>query len=419
MLYHLYDWLQANDVPGWRLAQYVTFRAGVSFILALIFSTIIGRRIIHWLHRMQIGEVVRTLGLEGEAMKKGTPTMGGIIIIIAIIVPTLLLARLDNVYIQLMLFTTITMGALGFIDDYIKVFKKNKAGLHGRYKIIGQVLLGVVVALTFYLSPEIIIRENQEVINNGRIEQVTFASQAAKNTQTTIPFVKNNNFDYLSLIPSSTPNRELVGWIVFSIIIILIVTFISNCVNLTDGLDGLAAGTAAPVGVALAVLAYVSSHIALAQYFSIMFIPGAEELVIFGAAFVGALFGFLWYNAYPAQVFMGDTGSLAIGSIIAVMAILIRKELLLPILCFLFIIEGLSSLIQQAYFKITKRRMGTGRRVFKMSPLHHHFQKAGNSGIDALIQRPLAPIREAKITVRFWLIAILLAVLTVITLKMR
>ena len=401
MLYHLYDWLQANDVPGWRLAQYVTFRAGVSFILALIFSTIIGRRIIHWLHRMQIGEVVRTLGLEGEAMKKGTPTMGGIIIIIAIIVPTLLFARLDNVYIQLMLFTTITMGALGFIDDYIKVFKKNKAGL------------------TFYLSPDIIIRENQEVINNGRIEQVTFASQAAKNTQTTIPFVKNNNFDYLSLVPASTPNRELVGWILFSIIIILIVTFISNCVNLTDGLDGLAAGTAAPAGVALAVLAYVSSHIALARYFSIMFIPGAEELVIFGAAFVGATFGFLWYNAYPAQVFMGDTGSLAIGSIIAVMAILIRKELLLPILCFLFIIEGLSSLIQQAYFKITKRRTGTGRRVFKMSPLHHHFQKAGNSGIDALIQRPLAPIREAKITVRFWLIAILLAVLTVITLKMR
>ena len=419
MLYYLYDWLQANDVPGWRLAQYVTFRAGISFILALIISTIIGRRIIHWLHRMQIGEVVRTLGLEGEAMKKGTPTMGGIIIIIAIIVPTLLFARLDNVYVQLMLFTTLTMGALGFIDDYIKVFKKNKAGLHGRYKIIGQVLLGVVVALTFYLSPDIIIRENQEVTHNGRIEQVTFSSQEAKNTQTTIPFVKNNNFDYLSLIPASTPNRELVGWIVFSIIIILIVTFISNCVNLTDGLDGLAAGTAAPAGVALAVLAYVSSHIALASYFSIMFIPGAEELVIFGAAFVGATFGFLWYNAYPAQVFMGDTGSLAIGSVIAVMAILIRKELLLPILCFLFIIEGLSSLIQQAYFKITKRRTGTGRRVFKMSPLHHHFQKAGNSGIDALIQRPLAPIREAKITVRFWLIAILLAVLTVITLKMR
>lgn len=419
MLYHLYDWLQAHDVPGWRLAQYVTFRAGISFILALIISTIIGRRIIHWLHRMQIGEVVRTLGLEGEAMKTGTPTMGGIIIIIAIIVPTLLFARLNNVYIQLMIFTTLTMGALGFIDDYIKVFKKNKAGLHGRYKIIGQVLLGVVVALTFYLSPDIIIRENQEVINNGRIEQVTFSSQEAKNTQTTIPFVKNNNFDYLSLVPASMPHRELVGWILFSIIIILIVTFISNCVNLTDGLDGLAAGTAAPAGVALAVLAYVSSHIALARYFSIMFIPGAEELVIFGAAFVGATFGFLWYNAYPAQVFMGDTGSLAIGSIIAVMAILIRKELLLPILCFLFIIEGLSSLIQQAYFKITKRRTGTGRRVFKMSPLHHHFQKAGNSGIDALIQRPLAPIREAKITVRFWLIAILLAVLTVITLKMR
>ena len=419
MLYHLYDWLQAHDVPGWRLAQYVTFRAGISFILALIISTIIGRRIIHWLHRMQIGEVVRTLGLEGEAMKKGTPTMGGIIIIIAIIVPTLLFARLNNVYVQLMIFTTLTMGALGFIDDYIKVFKKNKAGLHGRYKIIGQVLLGVVVALTFYLSPDIIIRENQEVTHNGRIEQVTFSSQESKNTQTTIPFVKNNNFDYLSLIPASTPHRELVGWIVFSIIIILIVTFISNCVNLTDGLDGLAAGTAAPAGVALAVLAYVSSHIALAQYFSIMFIPGAEELVIFGAAFVGATFGFLWYNAYPAQVFMGDTGSLAIGSIIAVMAVLIRKELLLPILCFLFIIEGLSSLMQQAYFKITKRRTGTGRRIFKMTPLHHHFQKAGNSGIDALIQRPLAPIREAKITVRFWLIAILLAVLTVITLKMR
>ena len=419
MLYHLYDWLQAHDVPGWRLAQYVTFRAGISFILALIISTIIGRRIIHWLHRMQIGEVVRTLGLEGEAMKKGTPTMGGIIIIIAIIVPTLLFARLNNVYVQLMIFTTLTMGALGFIDDYIKVFKKNKAGLHGRYKIIGQVLLGVVVALTFYLSPNIIIRENQEVTRNGRIEQVTFSSKESKNTQTTIPFVKNNNFDYRSLVPASTPHRELVGWIVFSIIIILIVTFISNCVNLTDGLDGLAAGTAAPAGVALAVLAYVSSHIALAQYFSIMFIPGAEELVIFGAAFVGATFGFLWYNAYPAQVFMGDTGSLAIGSIIAVMAVLIRKELLLPILCFLFIIEGLSSLMQQAYFKITKRRTGTGRRIFKMTPLHHHFQKAGNSGIDALIQRPLAPIREAKITVRFWLIAILLAVLTVITLKMR
>ena len=419
MLYHLYDWLQAHDVPGWRLAQYVSFRAAISFIIALLISTVIGRRIIRWLHRMQIGEVVRTLGLEGEQLKIGTPTMGGIIIIVAIVVPTLLIARLHNVYVQLMLFTTITMGGLGFIDDYIKVFKNNKAGLHGRYKIIGQVLIGSVVALTFYLSPDTITRENHEVVVNGHIEQVTFDNLETKNTKTTIPFVKNNNFDYLSLVPSAIPNREFVGWIFFSIIIILIITFISNCVNLTDGLDGLAAGTAAPAGVALAVLAYVSSHIALARYFSIMFIPGAEELVIFGAAFVGATFGFLWFNAYPAQVFMGDTGSLAIGSIIAVMAILIRKELLLPILCFLFIVEGLSSLLQQAYYKITKRRTGTGRRIFKMSPLHHHFQKAGNSGIDALIQRPLAPIREAKITVRFWLIAILLAVLTVITLKMR
>lgn len=419
MLYYLFDWLKENHVPGWRLSQYVSFRAGLSFVVALFVTTVVGNRIIHWLHRMQIGETVRSLGLEGEKIKNGTPTMGGIILLLAIIIPTLLFARIDNIYIELMLLTTITMGGLGFIDDYIKVFRKNKAGLHGRYKIIGQVFLGAVVALTFYLSPDTIIRENQEITVNGRIEQVSFSENETKNTKTTIPFVKNNNFDYTEIIPDWMPNKQLVGWILFMVIAVLIITFISNCVNLTDGLDGLAAGTAAPVGAALAVLAYVSSHIAFAKYFSIMFIPGAEELVVFGAAFVGATFGFLWYNSYPAQVFMGDTGSLAIGSIIAVMSILIRKELLLPLLCFLFIIEGLSTMIQVGYFKITKRRTGTGKRVFKMTPLHHHFQKAGNSGIDALIQWPHAPIREAKISVRFWLLAILCAVLTIITLKMR
>lgn len=399
--------------------QYVSFRSSMALIFSLVISTIIGRKIINMLQKMQIGEVVRDLGLEGQMSKKGTPTMGGVIIIISILVPVLLFAKLHNIYIILMLITTVWLGSLGFLDDYIKVFKKDKEGLKGKFKIVGQVGLGLIVGLTMYLSPDVMIHENVEVRKGDVIEDVHHLSAPVKSTKTTIPFVKNNNFDYRDLASFMGSHRTAATWIIFVIITIFIVTAVSNGANLTDGLDGLAAGSSAIIGVTLGILAYVSSHIEYASYLNIMYIPGCEELAIYASAFIGATIGFLWYNAFPAQVFMGDTGSLTLGGIIAVFAIIIHKELLLPILCGVFFVESLSVIMQVAYFKYTKKKTGTGKRIFKMTPLHHHFQKPGNAGIDALWQRPLAAIPESKITVRFWLIGIILAVLAVATLKMR
>lgn len=420
MIYYLFEFLDEFDFPGAGMFKYVSFRSALALIFSLLVSTIIGSRIIRMLQKMQIGEVVRNLGLEGQMSKKGTPTMGGIIIIISILVPVLLCARLDNVYIILMLITTIWLGVLGFVDDYIKVFKKNKEGVHGKSKIIAQVGLGLIVGLTMYFSPDIVVKENIEVLGvDNTIENVIYTSDSVKSTQTTIPFVKNNNLDYEWFVSYLGEYSEMAAWILFVIVVIFIVTAVSNGANLTDGLDGLAAGSSAIIGVTLGILAYVSGHIKFASYLNIMFIPGSEELVIFAAAFVGALTGFLWYNSYPAQVFMGDTGSLTIGGIIGVFAIVIHKELLLPILCGVFLVESASVMIQVFYFKYTKKKYGEGRRVFKMTPLHHHFQKAGNSGIDALIQKPFGVIPESKIVARFWIVGILLAVLTLATLKMR
>lgn len=418
MLYYLFDYLNQLDFPGAGMFKYISFRSGLAILFSIFISTIIGRKIINKLRKMQIGETVRDLGLEGQLSKKGTPTMGGIIIIISILVPTLLCARF-NVYIWLMIFTTVWLGCLGFADDYIKVFKKDKAGLQGRFKIIAQVGLGLIVGLVLYLSPEVVIRENIETVIEDRVESVSFHNYETKSTKTTIPFLKNNNFDYSSLAAWAGEHKEPVTWIIFVIIVIVIVTAVSNSANLTDGLDGLAAGSSATIGAALGILAYTSSHAQFASFLNIMFIPEAEELVVFAAALIGATLGFLWYNSYPAQVFMGDTGSLTLGGIIAVFAILIRKELLIPILCGIFFFESLSVIIQVFYFKYTKRKFGEGRRVFKMTPLHHHFQKPGNSGIQALIQKPFNVVPESKIVVRFWLIGIILAVLTIVTLKMR
>ena len=368
---------------------------------------------------MQIGAIVRDLRLEGQMSKKGTPTMGGIIIIIAIIIPCLLFGRLENIYMLLMLITTVWLGAIGFLDDYIKVFKKDKEGLHGRFKIIGQVGLGLIVGLTLYLSPDVVIRENVYAKNTNNEEVIKYMPENIKSTQTTIPFLKNNNFDYADLVPFLGENAQIAGWIIFILVTIFIVTAVSNGANLTDGLDGLATGSSAIIGVTLGILAYLSGHIAYASYLNIMYIPGTEELVVFASAFIGATIGFLWYNAFPAQVFMGDTGSLTLGGIIAVFAILIHKELLIPVLCAIFLVEDLSVMIQVAYFKFTKKKYGEGRRFFKMAPLHHHFQKQGNSGIDAIIQRPFRAIPESKIVVRFWIVGIILAVITIVTLKMR
>ena len=389
----------------------------MALILSLFISTIIGRRIISRLQRMQIGEIVRNLGLEGQMSKKGTPTMGGIIIIISILVPCLLLGRLDNLYMILMLVTTVWMGAIGFLDDYMKLKYHNKEGLHGRFKIFGQVGLGLIVGVSLYLSPDAVIRENITVQKDDSAE-VQYLPENIKSTQTTIPFVKNNNFDYADLVPFLGDHAQTAGWIIFILVTILVVTAVSNGANLTDGLDGLATGSSAIIGAALAIMAYLSGHIAYASYLNIMYIPGSEELVVFSMAFIGATIGFLWYNAYPAQVFMGDTGSLTIGGIIGVFAVLIHKELLTPLLCGIFLVESLSVIMQVSYFKYTKRRYGEGRRLFKMAPLHHHFQKAGES-IDALWKKPFAPIPESKIVIRFWIIGIILAALTLVTLKMR
>ncbi|MFV0539540.1 MAG: phospho-N-acetylmuramoyl-pentapeptide-transferase [Dysgonomonas sp.] len=420
MLYYLFDFLDGLDFPGAGMFKYISFRAAIALILSLLISTIIGRRIINKLQKLQIGEIVRNLGLEGQLSKKGTPTMGGIIIIIAILVPALLLAKLDNIYIVLMLITTVWLGSLGFLDDYIKVFKKDKEGLHGKFKIVAQIGLGLIVGLALYLSPDVIIRENIEFRNQENvIEKVSFVTEGAKSTQTTIPFLKNNNLDYEDLMSFMGDYAEPAAWVLFVLVVIFIVTAVSNGANLTDGLDGLAAGSSAIIGVTLGILAYVSGHIEFASYLNIMFIPGSQELVIFAAAFIGATVGFLWYNAFPAQVFMGDTGSLTLGGIIGVFAVLIHKELLLPILCGIFFVESLSVMMQVFYFKFTKKKYGEGRRIFKMTPLHHHFQKAGNSGIQALFQKPIGPVPESKIVVRFWIIGIILAVLTLATLKMR
>ena len=419
MLYYLFNYLDQLDLPGAGMFKYISFRSGLALILSLFISTAIGRRIIDKLQLMQIGETIRNLGLEGQMSKKGTPTMGGIIIIIAIVVPVLLCARLTNIYLLLMLITTLWLGALGFADDYIKVIKKNKEGMHGKFKIVGQVGLGLIVGLVLFLSPDVVIRENMEVRHGDVIEVFRFQNTETKSTKTTIPFVKNNNFDYAQLVGWAGEYKEEAVWILFVIMVIFVVTAVSNGANLTDGLDGLATGSSAIIGVALGILAYMSSHAEFASFLNIMFIPGAEELVIFAAAFIGATVGFLWYNAYPAQVFMGDTGSLTLGGIIAVFAIIIRKELLIPILCGVFLVENLSVILQVAYFKYTKKKYGEGRRIFKMTPLHHHFQKPGNAGIQALIQKPLNPVPESKIVVRFWLIGIILAVITIVTLKMR
>ena len=420
MLYDLFTYLDSIDIPGAGMFKYISFRSGMAIVFALFISTAIGHRIINKLHLLQIGEPVRDLGLEGQMSKKGTPTMGGIIIIIAILVPVLLFSRLNNIYIILMLITTVWLGALGFTDDYIKVFKKEKEGLHGKFKIVAQVGLGLIVGMTLYMSPTVVIRENIEVMNQkNEVEEVQIHPSETKSTKTTIPFIKSNNFDYAWLASWAGKWKEELTWLFFVLIVIIIVTAVSNGSNLTDGLDGLAAGSSAIMGVALGILAYMSSHIQFASFLNIMFLPGAEELVIFAAAFIGATIGFLWYNSFPAQVFMGDTGSLTLGGIIAVFAIVIRKELLIPILCGVFLVESLSVMFQVSYFKYTRKKYGTGRRILKMAPLHHHFQKAGNADIKALIQRPLNIIPESKLVVRFWLIGIILAVITIVTLKIR
>ncbi len=419
MLYNLFEYLNKLDFPGAGMMQYVSFRSAMALVFSLFISTIIGRRIIQKLQVYQVGETIRNLDLEGQYSKRGTPTMGGIIIIIAILVPILLFGRLNNVYVILMIVTTIWLGMLGFSDDYIKVFRKDKEGLKGKFKIIAQLGLGLIVGMTMYMSDDIVVRENIETRVGDTIENVSYAQKDVKTTQTTIPFQKNNNFDYKKLVSFMGPYADKAVWIAIVLVIVVIVTAVSNSANLTDGLDGLAAGSSSIIGVTLGILAYVSGHVGFASYLNIMFIPGSQELMVFAAAFVGATVGFLWYNAYPAQVFMGDTGSLTLGGIIGVFAVLIHKELLLPILCGVFFIESLSVIIQVVYFKITKKRYGYGKRVFKMTPLHHHFQKPGDGSINAIIQKPIIPIPESKLTVRFWLIGIILAVLTLATLKMR
>ena len=419
MLYYLFQYLNKLDFPGAGMMQYVSFRSAMALVFSLFISTIIGRRIIQKLQVYQIGETIRNLDLEGQYSKRGTPTMGGIIIIIAILIPILLFGMLDNVYIILMIVSTIWLGVLGFSDDYIKVFLKDKEGLKGKFKIIAQLGLGLIVGMTMYMSDDIVVRENIETRVGDNIEMVTHAKNNVKTTQTTIPFVKNNNFDYKKLVSFMGDNADKAVWIVIVLVIVVIVTAVSNSANLTDGLDGLAAGSSSIIGVVLGILAYVSGHVEFASYLNIMFIPGSQELMVFAAAFVGATVGFLWYNSYPAQVFMGDTGSLTLGGIIGVFAVLIHKELLLPILCGVFFIESLSVIIQVVYFKFTKKKYGVGKRVFKMTPLHHHFQKVGDGSINAIIQKPIIPIPESKIVVRFWLIGIILAVLALATLKMR
>lgn len=413
MLYYLFEYLENQfQIPGASLFSYLTFRAAVAIILSLLISTIYGKRIIRFLQKKQVGENVRDLGLEGQAEKEGTPTMGGIIIILATLIPVLLLAKLDNIYIILLLITTVWMGIIGFIDDYIKKFKNDKDGLKGRFKVLGQVGLGIIVGATLYFNNDVTIKEKipveqqQELlVENPSISPAKLFMDEAKSTKTTIPFVKGNEFDYASLITWISPDLKQYAWIIFILVSIFIIAAVSNGANLTDGIDGLAAGTSAIIVLTLGIFAWVSGNIIFSDYLNIMYIPRVEEITIYIAAFVGALIGFLWYNTYPAQVFMGDTGSLTIGGIIAVIAIAVRKEWLIPLLCGIFLAENLSVVLQVGYFKYTKKKFGEGRRIFKMSPLHHHYQKSG--------------YHESKIVTRFWIIGILLAIVSIVTLKIR
>ena len=426
MFYYLFNFLDKRfNFPGAGVFQYISFRAAMALIISLLISMVFGKRIINLLHRKQVGETVRDLGLQGQLQKKGTPTMGGLIIISAILLPTILFAKLHNVYIILLLLSTVWLGAIGFIDDYIKVFKKNKEGLAGRFKVIGQVGIGLIVGTTLYFNDDVVVREKifSDKASTGvsvmelttspgaSIKQpsMSFSKKETKSMKTTIPFVKNNEFDYSVLLSFLGDGYKKWAWLIFIPVVILIITAVSNGANITDGIDGLATGTSAIIGVVLAILAYVSGNMVFADYLNIMYIPNTGELVIFIAAFVGACVGFLWYNSYPAQVFMGDTGSLALGGIIAVFAIVIRKEWLIPILCGVFLVENLSVVLQVAYFKRMKKKFGIEyareHRLFKMAPLHHHYQKTG--------------LHEAKIVARFWIIGIMLAVLTIVTLKLR
>lgn len=419
MLVYLIDYLIRLDVPGMGAFQYISTRSALAFVTAILLSTLVGRNIINRLQIMQMGEIIRPLDLEGQTQKSGTPTMGGIIIIISLLVPVLLFCKLNNIYILLLIVSTLLMGILGFADDYMKKLKQNKDGIKGKYKVIAQIFLGAIVAVVLFMSPAVVIKENSEIVNLEGQRKVVFTQVEHKSTKTTIPFVKSNNFDYSWLAKGVKSNREMLTFVIFFLACTFIVTAVSNGSNLTDGLDGLAAGSSAIVGVALGILAYISSHIEIAGYLNIMFIPGTEELVIFAAAFVGATLGFLWYNAYPAQVFMGDTGSLTLGGIIAVYALVLRKELLLPILCGIFLVEALSVTIQTLYFKYTRRKSGSGKRIFKMTPLHHHFQKPGDGSINSFIQAPKNVVPEAKIVTRFLLIGTILAALSILTLKLR
>lgn len=416
MLYYLFKYLDKLDVPGAGVFEYITFRAAAAVIISLLISMFFGNRIIALLRKKQVGETIRDLGLEGENAKKGTPTMGGLIILASILIPTLLFAQLENVYIQLMLVSTVLLGLIGFTDDYIKVFKKNKKGLAGKFKVAGQVLVGMIVGTTLYFHDDVVIKQKITDKTTGiSLSQIREDPEAnreedyywveEKSMLTTIPFIKNNEFDYGKLINWISKDAVKWAWIIFIPIVILIVTAVSNGANMTDGLDGLATGTSAIIGATLAIFAFVSGNIFFSDYLNIMYIPHSGELVIFIAAFVGACVGFLWYNSYPAQVFMGDTGSLSIGGIIAVFAIAIRKELLIPLFCGVFLVENLSVILQVGYFKYTKKRFGEGRRIFKMAPLHHHYQKLG--------------WHESKIVSRFWIIGVMLAILSIVTLKLR
>jgi phospho-N-acetylmuramoyl-pentapeptide-transferase len=415
MLYYLFTFLDKEfDFPGAGMFNYISFRAALAVITSLIISMLFGKRIINFLKRKQVGETVRDLGLEGQIQKQGTPTMGGIIILAAILIPTLLFANLSNIYIILILASTIWLGLMGFLDDYIKVFRKNKKGLAGRFKVIGQIVLGIAVGTTLYCSDSIVIREKvhtpsavtmEDNANTRSQANTYFAPEAVKSTKTTIPFVKNNELDYAVLLKWLGPDYRRWAWVAFIPIVILIIIAVSNGANMTDGLDGLATGTSAIPAATLGIFAWVSGNFIFANYLNIMYIPNTGELTIFISAFVGACLGFMWYNSYPAQVFMGDTGSLAIGGVIAVIAIMLRKELLIPILCGVFLVENLSVVMQVTWFKITKRRFGEGRRIFRMAPLHHHYQKVG--------------YHEAKIVTRFIIVSVMLAVFTIITLKIR
>ncbi len=417
MLYYVFEWMDKTlHIPGTGVFQYISFRAAAAIITSLIITIIIGKSIIGYLRKKQVGESIRDLGLDGQMQKKGTPTMGGLIIIAAILIPVLLFAKLNNIYIQLMIFTTIWLGVLGFIDDYIKVFKKDKKGLSGKFKIIGQITLGAIVGAVMFFHPDVVIKEkvnNQKYIqaeNMFKVESyktspAIYSPKSVKSTKTTIPFVKNNELNYSDPLKFLGEGYEKWGFLIFIPIVIFIITAVSNGANLTDGIDGLATGTSAIIGATLGILAYVSGNIVFANYLNIMYIPFTGELAIFISAFIGACIGFLWYNTFPAQVFMGDTGSLTIGGIIAVFAIIIRKELLIPILCGVFFAQTLSVMIQVSWFKYTRIKFGEGRRIFLMSPLHHHYQKKG--------------YHEAKIVMRFMIVGILLAILTVVTLKLR